>query len=638
MAGPAGFGSGYKQFGVPFFTGATGGGTVTTLDVPAKFDVALGGFGYMIDTEFAADYRRYWSTQSVPVQRQQFDSQDTPGEHTLSSEDYWRRSAAGFAGGAGQSVFDRPASDTEPGSSPNRYRTSKGIYPFGEQRFTLVNDTERKKSSSNSLVLIVTVGSYVYCLDGSTLSRTSDPTGSSPTFTTITTSGTAISSATSLASDGFNVWVCDGTDLYYTTTGGTTYSAWHSGATGARTLIRYAKSRLFSAQGATLYVHGAQGTAAPSAYYTHPTSAWTWVDVAEGPNAIYFAGYAGDKSVIYRTALVDTTSTLSAPVQAGELPDGEIVRSIQGYLGFLLIGTDSGFRFASTDASGNLILGDLANLGVSVRCFEPQDRFVWFGWTNFDGTSSGLGRVDLRTLNATTPAYSSDLMATAQGTVSSVITFGTRRYFTIASSGVWGETANRVSSGTLYTGTMDFDVTPKKDAVSIEVASDTGAGTYTVSVSADAGTYTAAGGTVTTSTGAAMSTLPISATTAGTNFQVLFTLNRDSNDNTSAPVITRWTLLAEPIVRTRRIISVPLIISYNVTARGSGKAHYVPLTERNRFSAWRDDGTHLSYQESDGTYTVKVRDWQWFPHQVTTQGQATAQEGTLLVTLMTLDV
>ena len=79
-----------------------------------------------------------------------------------------------------------------------------------------------------------------------------------------------------------------------------------------------------------------------------------------------------------------------------------------------------------------------------------QSHFVWFGWNgDFDGESTGLGRVDLGAFNTTTPAYASDLMATGSGVVSSIVTYGGVRYFTVEGSGLWAEDTNRVPTGFL---------------------------------------------------------------------------------------------------------------------------------------------------------------------------------------------
>ena len=68
-----------------------------------------------------------------------------------------------------------------------------------------------------------------------------------------------------------------------------------------------------------------------------------------------------------------------------------------------------------------------------------------------------------------TPAYSSDLMATAQGITTSVVTYGIYRYFAVAGVGVFAEFANLVPSGTIQTGWVNFSTTERKVSVSVDV-------------------------------------------------------------------------------------------------------------------------------------------------------------------------
>jgi hypothetical protein len=97
---------------------------------------------------------------------------------------------------------------------------------------------------------------------------------------------------------------------------------------------------------------------------------------------------------------------------------------------------------ATADSDGNLVSGPLINTGTSVTSFSGNDRFVWFNWTNFDATSTGLGRLDLGVfISSNQPAYASDLMVTAQGTVSSVNTINGRPVFVVIGSGIYVEHA-----------------------------------------------------------------------------------------------------------------------------------------------------------------------------------------------------
>ena len=50
-----------------------------------------------------------------------------------------------------------------------------------------------------------------------------------------------------------------------------------------------------------------------------------------------------------------------------------------------------------------------------------QFKYIWFGWSDFDNVSTGLGRQDLSTfIDQQAPAYTSDLMVTGGGEVTSM--------------------------------------------------------------------------------------------------------------------------------------------------------------------------------------------------------------------------
>ena len=74
------------------------------------------------------------------------------------------------------------------------------------------------------------------------------------------------------------------------------------------------------------------------------------------------------KSLVYKVT-IKSDGTLDKGSVALELPTGEVVSTISGYLGYILLGTNKDVRFCSTDSSNNLIAG------VSI-CF-----LLWFAHT-----------------------------------------------------------------------------------------------------------------------------------------------------------------------------------------------------------------------------------------------------------------
>lgn len=616
----------------PFYSGPA-----ISQAVGADYDVALAGVGYLID----------WSSnlfghESIPAIRQQADNSSEVGEQTLNPEDLWLRGQTSWHGGAGQTYLDLADPDGGVVSNRKRFRTSKGVDPWTYGELRLLRSTSRVRTSAQANCQMVVAGSRAYVLDGDLLYYSTDLSS----WTQATAAGAALSGPVSMSTDGFNVWIVDSTDLYYTTTSVSTYARWHGGAWASSYLVRYAKGRLFTARGTVLYNHLAQASAIPTVSTDglagngtwHVNSGWLWTDVAEGPNAIYASGYAGDKSLIYRTAVADDGTGLEPFVVAGELPDGETVRSMVGYLGGLLVGTDKGVRYATLDGTGNIAaMGDLIPTGAAVRCFEPQERFVWYGLTNPDGTSTGLGRLDLRTFTSDlTPAWASDIYAETQGTVSSVATFGGRRIFAVASSGLWAEsTTNYVTSATLSTGWFSYGLPNPKTAVQLDVAHAAGAGAYTVDMAKDhEGAATALGVAVPTESARAGQTAWSTQLLRGEAFELRFTL---TGSGTATPVLKRWTLRSQPSAPTGQKITVPILLSERERTNSGRDRGRDVHAERDRINGLVEAKTVVTYQEGSEVYNVVVEGTRWVPTGKRGMNRG-AFDGTLVVALKTVKV
>lgn len=596
-------------FDAPYYTP-----TVSAADAVATYDVTLNGRGYMLDLQSGFGNRNEFQHKTVPLVRQQADTSQSPSEASINPEDFWRRSQDTWHLGSGQSYLDRADSE------PSRYSTSKGVNPWTKWQLSLLNDTTLVLSSSNTNLQLLSAGSYVYLADGTSLSYTENITAASPAWSAFPyTDGTNVDS---MATDGSTVWAATSGGVYSAPAGSTIRPATVPYNNLVCTLLRYVKGRLMAAATNKLYNITSSG-AAPSALYTHPNASWTWVDFAEGHSVLYAAGYAGDRSIIYKTAVVADGTALSVPTVAGELPDGEIVRSVQGYLGFLLIGTDKGARVATSDSNGNLTLGSLIPTSSPVLCFEPQDRFVWYGLTNYDTTSTGLGRMDLANLTAaSTPGYASDLMATTQGTVTSVVTSRGVRVFAVAGVGVYAETVGvPVASGTLDSGQITYALPDPKVAMYFDLHDD-GLGSCAVAVSTDNGAYQTLSGT---------SPFPVGER-RGTKFAVRITLTSAGG---VSPVVRSYTLRAYPTATTVEQIIAPLRIAERSNLHTTNEGYTNPTVELALIRAYRTNQIPIVWQEGSTGYPVTVQDFEWRPMQLTED--RTAWNGTLIVVMKCLN-
>lgn len=603
------------KFDSPLF----GGGGVSS-EVPGKFPFALAGHNYFLDTAVDHTFTDYWQHESIPLVRAQADTSGQPAEATLNPEGLWRRAQDSWHHGAGQVYRDR---DTD--ADIYRYHASKGLDPWTKYLLSMLPDTTQSLSSANTNLLLAAAGARLYTLDGTAVKYTTDLSS----WSTVTSTGS--NAKASLCSDGYTVYFTDGSDVYSTNTGATSASVYN---TLDCTLVAYVKGRLMAANAGAIY--NITSGSAPSALFTQGSinnTQFTWVGFAEGRSAIYAAGYSGDKSLIYQITVKPDASALDQPVVAGELPDGEIIRSVQGYLGFIVLGTDTGFRFCDVDASGNLIIGTRVATTSAVKCFEPQDRFVWYGLTNYDSTSTGLGRMDITqftdTPNTTSlvPAYSSDLMVTGTGAVLSVASFLSKRVFTVSGLGVYYEASTKVASGTMTTGLISYGIPDPKVAMYCDVRTQPLLGSWAVALSTDDSAFVGQGTTMSTAT-----------TTGGEinlnqsradHFELQFTITRSGTDTTSGPVFERWTMKAFPTTndQTAESLRIPILLRRIVFD--------VPFdvgAERDFIKSLRANRTVTTCQELESTYTGFVEDYHWVPQalEVGPNGQWTV-DGTMVV-------
>lgn len=585
----------------PFYLSASS----TSAEVPDNFHIAIDGHTYMIDTDFQGQ----WGYRTLPLIRQQADQSLQPSEQTLSPDELWRRSHESWHRGAGQDYVDRPASD------PYRFKTSKGIDPWGKWGLSLLPDTDEKLNSANTNLQLAVVGDYLYVADGADVKFTDDVSVDTPTWTTMTgLSGTAIQS---IASDGQYIYITDGADIFRTAAGTTAAgAAWN---TLDADLLGYVKGRLMAAHDGSLY-NVTDGTA-PASLFDHPNgSAFTWIGFAPGPKYLYAAGHVGDKSLIYKTAVKADGTGLDTPVVAGELPDGEVVRSISGYLGHLLLGTDEGVRFATVNDDGEVTAGKIVGPDQSVYAFEGQDRFVWFGWTNYDNTSSGLGRLDLTQFTdqeGLAPSYASDLMATGQGAVKSVVTFEGLTVFTVSGDGVYAEDSDLVSSGVLDSGEFTYGL-PADDKVAlyVDVRHEPLSGTVEASLSTDGGSFTLLGSSSTSGSTKPGAPLP-AGESKGQTFAVQVTLSRDSTTTSDGPTLTRYTVRAYPSPPRGREWVIPVLLHTKLRTVSEKDDARDPEDDLERLEDVALLRKPVTFQLGERRESVVLEDIEWVPNHLT---------------------
>jgi len=594
-------------------------GTGATELVPDIFPIAINGRPYMLDMR-SGQFTRQFDARV----RDSVDQSTEPGESALNPQGLWRRSQSSWHYGAGQQYSD--TADAE----AYRFNSSKGVDVWTKGRLSLLKDTTKVYSSANSNLYATTADSRLYGSDGQTVRFTTD-------FVTVTTvTGTAASNIYSITSDGYNVFYSYANgDIDQTNAGISTSSTYITGIEAGK--LAYVKGRLMATgQGADKHkiwnITAPAGTNQnnPGALYTHPNTNFNWVGFAAGQNHIYAAGYAGNVSLVYKTAIKADGTALDIPSVAAELPQGEIITEIYGYLGYVVIGTTTGFRLCSSDGDGNLVVGPLIKIDRSVTAFAGIGQYIYFAWSNFDSTSTGIGRMDISVfISPNQPAYASDLMATAQGSIVAIHEFNDQPMFTVAGQGVYTPHAtNLVSSGYLRSGIYRWGVPDAKFIPKLDVRCLPLEGSVQLSVASDGGDFF---DFAVFDTPNARERTVDGLEAKVFEAEIKITLNRAAVTSTG-PTITRWMARAYAAPLRSQIFQVPIIMHHKLNLRG--REYYQDVDEELRLLRDLVENPRVvTYQENLETFAVVVENVQMQVQNLVYAHSDNDHEGTAIVVM-----
>ena len=571
-------------------------GTGATNLVPGVFPVAINGRPYLIDLK-AGSFQRQYDARV----RDSVDQSAEPGESAINPQGLWRRSQSSWHYGAGQTYSD--TADAE----AFRFNTSKGVNVWDKGEVTLLKDTSQVLADAAATLRALTVGTRLYVATGGDVKYATTIVPSA-TFTPCTSEpGGDVGGMTT---NGFDVFVAFASNgIQKVTTSSDAFASWVTG-TDTWTNLSYVKGRLMASLDNAVHNFVNSSSAAPSAaLYTHINSGFRWVGFAGGQNHIYMGGFAGNQSLIYRSTIKADATALDTPIVAAELPAGEIITSLDAYLNYVLIGTTDGIRLATSDVDGNLVVGALIDINGSVLSFSGNGRFVWFNYTNFDTTSTGLGRLDLGVFIASNqPAYASDLMVTAQGTVSSVNTINGRPVFVVVGTGIYVEHATDVvSTGYLESGIYRWGVPDAKFIPKWDLRCRPLDGSITLAVKSDGGSYhsfqafSLADAKEKTITGLEDKIFEA---------EIKITLDRSSTDSTVGPELTRWMGRAYAAPLRSQIFSVPLLMHHKLNIRG--REYFQNVSDEMDFLRDMVDNPRIvTYQENEASYSVIIENVQF---------------------------
>jgi hypothetical protein len=422
----------------------------------------------------------------------------------------------------------------------------------------------------------------------------------------------------------------------------------------------------------------------PDVLYNHSNPSWVWSDAVGGETQVYFAGYVKSGSskkysgCIYRsdmpgasitsatqTAVVSATATaqpwvLNTPIQALPMSPDEYPTCIASYLNFIFIGTNRGIRMCQTLSiydptatqsgdlkSGPLIPNILQPVTLPVTAIVGDGRYVWFAWSNYDASSTGLGKLDLGNFIAgdpLTPAYASDLMVTGQGAINSLDWDPNTNtpVMAVQGLGVYGAYATNsggnmavsryVPSGSITSGVFDYGISEPKIPVYFDFTAVT---PYTSSITAtdsvDGATPTAAtSGTYQVSQG-----YPVTQT-RGRQFSVTTTLNAATHSTTydTTPTLQRWVLKSWPAVVSGT--SIMLVISnYGINSSDGMEVYRDPYDTFTWIENLRWIQDFITYTEGPLSVTCVVEAIDLLPHKLRDVLEG-GYEGDMVVTLKTM--
>ena len=570
------------------------GGTTTQL-VPDIFPLAINGRPYLVDQRAGTFTRGF-----EPRVRDSVDQSTSPGEAAINPQGLWRRGESSWHFGAGQKYAD--TADAQ----DYRYNSSKGVNPWTKGQLTLLQATKQSYSSANTNLQVVVANNELYMLDGTAVRYSSDPFAGSPTWTSVT--GLPAGTPRDIASDGTNV--------YLTYPGiSNSFGLWKVDSTHTASNVAYGhefsyvdfvKGHLMvsgnGSSNATELFYDPSGNVGANDY-VHPISTWNWTSFASGQNAIYVAGYSGDRGAIYKITIT-SAGVLDQPVVALDLPTGEIPKVVYGYLGGIFIGTNKGVRYSTPDSAGNLTAGALIPTTDEVVSFTAEDKFVWYNWSQYDGTSTGLGRLDLSSLIATnTPAHASDLMHTSTGDVLSCATYDNKRVFAVSGAGIYVEDSeNFVTQGEIVTGIYRWGIPDRKFVAKFDIRTTPLFGTITPYISSDDGAYDSMTPHETSLATEAVATGP-----QGKFIEAKFKLELNRGSATTAPTLTRWMARAYASPARSQVFRVPILMHHKLRVHDT--EYYFDV--ESELQALRDLVTNpvvVNYQENLETYSVVVED------------------------------
>ena len=379
-----------------------------------QYDYAIGGLPFLSAVD---GVNNLYVRESAQVQKQQFDNARQVGEQSLQA--WWYRSQASFDLGAGLKYFDIVREE----DYNRRFYDNKGVDvldKIGEVKLLpRVQQRTAKSVGEYKYPSMVASFDFEYIVSGvptryygyifvknNTIYMRSNGLDKGP-FTHL--NGATAKQIIDIeiegetlyyvAQDGIfslNLYTLQGTaagsitairtTITDFTVGGSSITVNASTAVTGKSFsynIERCKDRLFFIYQNVIYQSpdSTTPTSNTTRLYAHPNTTFHWTAVADAPGAVFFAGYAGKTSAIYRSVLDQTGVNLTSPSIIAELPTGEICYSMITYMGtYVILGTNKGVRVGIITADSSIVLGPLTvETDRPVYALYAEENFVYAG-------------------------------------------------------------------------------------------------------------------------------------------------------------------------------------------------------------------------------------------------------------------
>lgn len=347
------------------------------VDTGLQYDFLVGGVPFRVHPEEDMPYLRDLQED----QKEQFDNSAEAGEQSFGY--WWLRSQGSFHAGAGQLFLD---SATDPDIGRLRFESSTHANPWMPGKVSIagtltLQNLSRKRveqvtwAGVQRLAMMSSVDHRVYVAD-------------LPGLTGVTTVALGVTgTCQDMTSDGANLFVAVNDRVYKIDTAGVATQICSAVTFSGTITLGYAKQRLILTVANKVYTLDTAGTSgtAPVLHYTHPSAAWNYTCVAEGPVAIYLVGAAGPKSEVQSISVTESGGTvvLGPPIVQLKMPTGETARQVMFYTNSLFVLTTSnGIRAGNFTPYGQPQYGSLMAEGYPTTSIAASGSLVYVGGVN----------------------------------------------------------------------------------------------------------------------------------------------------------------------------------------------------------------------------------------------------------------